>query len=94
MEKQRFIEGEKVYWNAGWNDHPTWKTQQDYYDNPDEGKPFGWMLRGPYDFGYYSQTEGKVILYYEGERNMQDSFCVSECYVIKESEYTNLKPKK
>ena len=40
------------------------------------------MIRGPYDFGYYSATEGKVILYYEGERNMQDSFCVSECYVI------------
>lgn len=27
-----------------------------------------------YDFGYYSQSEGKCILYNEGERNMQDSF--------------------
>ncbi len=27
-----------------------------------------------YDFGHYSQTPGKAILYYEGECNMQDSF--------------------
>lgn len=70
MEEQRFNEGEKVYWNAGWNAHAGI-----------------WMIRGPYDFGYYSATEGKVILYEEGCKNMQDSFCVSENYVIKESEY-------
>ena len=29
-----------------------------------------------YDFGYYSQTKGKCIIYIEGERNMQDSYCV------------------
>ena len=29
-----------------------------------------------YDFGYYSATTGKCILYYEGERNMQDSIVV------------------
>jgi hypothetical protein len=28
-----------------------------------------------YDFGYIGGT-GKAILYYEGERNMQDSFAV------------------
>lgn len=88
MKKEhRFTEGEKVYWNAGWNNHLTWPTQQDYYDHPEDGKPFGWMLRGPYDFGYYSQTEGKVILYEEGCKNMQDSFCVFEDYVITEKEY-------
>jgi len=30
-----------------------------------------------YDFGYYSQTKGKVVIYEEGERNMQDSIVVS-----------------
>ena len=29
-----------------------------------------------YDFGYYSQSEDKVVLYEEGCRNMQDSFVV------------------
>lgn len=29
-----------------------------------------------YDFGYYSRTEGYCVLYYEGERNMQNSFAV------------------
>jgi len=81
-EEQRFKPGDKVYWNAGWNEHLTYDTQQDYYDHPEKGKPFGWMIRGPFDFAYYSATEGKVILYEEGCRNMQDSFCVSECYVI------------
>lgn len=77
MENKRFKEGEKVYWNAGWNEHLNHKTK----------KPVGWMIRGPYDFGYYSAVDGMVILYEEGERNMQDSFAVSENYVIKESEY-------
>lgn len=30
-----------------------------------------------YDFAYYSQTEGKCVLYEEGCQNMQDSFAVS-----------------
>lgn len=76
MEKQRFDEEDKVYWNAGWNSHLDHRT----------GKPVGWMIRGPYDFGFYSVDDGKVVLFEEGERNMQDCFCVSECYVIKESE--------
>jgi len=80
MEEKRFKEGDKVYWNAGWNNSPS-------YAYGGTTPPYGWMLRGPYDFGYYSQTEGKVILYEEGERSMQDSFCVSECYVISEREY-------
>jgi hypothetical protein len=29
-----------------------------------------------YDFGYYSQSPGKVVLYEEGARNMQDSISV------------------
>lgn len=29
-----------------------------------------------YDFGYYSQTEGKVVIYDEGECSMQDSYAV------------------
>lgn len=29
----------------------------------------------PFDFGYVSQT-GRLVLYEEGERNMQDSFAV------------------
>lgn len=76
MEKQRFVDEDKVYWNAGWNSHLDHRT----------GKPVGWMIRGPYYFGYYSKTDGKVILFEEAGRNMQDSFCVLECYVIKESE--------
>ena len=31
-----------------------------------------------YDFGYYSATPGYVVLYEEGERNMQDSFAILE----------------
>ena len=73
----RFEEGEKVYWNAGWNKNINHTT----------GRPVGWMIRGPYDFGYYSATMGKVVLYEEGERSMQDSFVVSVDYVIKEEEY-------
>lgn len=37
-----------------------------------------WKDKEKYDFGYYSQTPGNVILYKEGERNMQDSVCVYE----------------
>ena len=33
-------------------------------------KPFEFI----YDFGYYSTTEGKCIVYICGERNMQDSY--------------------
>jgi len=29
-----------------------------------------------YDFGYFSKTEGRCVIYEEGERNMQDSYCV------------------
>jgi len=83
MEKERrFKEGDKVYWNAGWNHFSTYNSKIDNRDNGGPLLPVGWMIRGPYDFGYYSKIEGKVILYEEGERNMQDSFCVSECYVI------------
>lgn len=32
--------------------------------------------REVYEFGYYSQAEGKCIVYKEGERNFQDSFCL------------------
>ena len=31
-----------------------------------------------YDFGYYSQVEGMVVLYEEGECSMQDSFATKE----------------
>jgi hypothetical protein len=31
-----------------------------------------------YDFGYYSQTDGYVVIYEEGECNMQDSIAVPE----------------
>lgn len=34
-----------------------------------------------YDFGYYSAQDGYVVLYEEGERNMQDSFAVRESEV-------------
>lgn len=30
-----------------------------------------------FDFGYYSETEGKCIIYNEGECNMQDSYAVN-----------------
>lgn len=30
-----------------------------------------------YDFGYYSATPGRCIIYKEGERNMQDSYVVA-----------------
>ena len=36
-------------------------------------KPFEFI----YDFGYYSATEGKCILYIEGECNMQDA-CIAD----------------
>ncbi len=88
MERNfRFEEGEKVYWNAGWNEHSTYDSKVDHRDNGGPLIPVGWMIRGPYDFGYYSKTNGKVILYEEGECNMQDSFCVFDCYVIKAEEY-------
>ena len=29
-----------------------------------------------YDFGYYSNTEGKCVIYEEGEHSMQDSYAV------------------
>ncbi len=29
-----------------------------------------------YDFGYYSQVDGKAVIYEEGECNMQDSYAV------------------
>lgn len=29
-----------------------------------------------YDFGYFSQKLGYVVIYEEGERNMQDSYAV------------------
>lgn len=81
MENQRFKEGEKVYWNAGWNSNRKFDKQE----------AVGWMIRGPYDFGYYSGIKGTVILYEEGCRNMQDSFAVSEDYIIKEEEYEEIK---
>ena len=89
MNEQRFEEGDKVYWNAGWNEHHTYDSKVDHRDNDGPLIEVGWMIRGPYDFGYYSQSEGKVILYEEGCRNMQDSFCVSECYVIHEKDVEN-----
>lgn len=30
-----------------------------------------------YDFGYYSQTYGKCVIYIEGCKNMQDSYAVN-----------------
>jgi hypothetical protein len=86
MENQRFKEGDKVYWNAGWNHHDNWLSPEHRWSG-ESANPVGWMIRGPYDFGYYSQSNGKVILYEEGECNMQDSFCVSECYVIPAKDY-------
>jgi len=85
MEK-RFIAGDKVYWNAGWNHHDHWKDSYDK-DSGREPTPVGWMIRGPFDFAYYSATEGTVVLYEEGERSMQDSFAVSEKYVIPAKDY-------
>ena len=34
-------------------------------------RPFEFL----YEFGYYSATEGKCIVYNHGERNMQDAHC-------------------
>lgn len=31
-----------------------------------------------YDFGYYSQEKGVIVIYEEGCRNMQDSYAVDE----------------
>jgi hypothetical protein len=39
-----------------------------------------------YDFGYYS-LDGMVVLYNEGERNMQDSFAVPEKFVRYNTEH-------
>ena len=93
MDKTRFKEGDKVYWNAGWNEHAHYENPEDYWKPEVKGKPYGWMLRGPYDFGYYSAKDDMVILYNEGERSMQDAICVSECYVITEKEYNQIKQK-
>lgn len=86
METQRFKKGEKVYWNAGWNENLKYDFSG-YTSEKKNEKAVGWMIRGPYDFGYYSVSQGKVILYKEGESSMQDSFCVPECYVISEKEF-------
>lgn len=41
------------------------------------------IFRGTiYDFGYYSQTPDMCVLYYEGERNAQDSFAVKVNEVV------------
>ena len=63
--KTKFNEGDKVEWNAGYNSNISVLTN----------KPVGDMWR-EYDFGYYSATEGKAVLYEVGCRNMQDSICV------------------
>ena len=41
-----------------------------------------------YDFGYYSQVEGKAVIYEEGECNMQDSYAVevADLSVIEDSQ--------
>ena len=93
MNEPKFKKDDKVYWNAGWNDNLHHENMADYWDHPENAKSYGWMLRGPYDFGYYSATPGNVILYKEGERSMQDSFCVDEDYVISEKEYNQIKKK-
>ena len=42
---------------------------------------YGWnnITKAPmeflYEFGYYSATEGKAVVYIQGECNMQDSYC-------------------
>jgi len=40
-----------------------------------------------YDFGYYSATKGKCILYKPGERNMQDSIAVNLTDIKKKTNF-------
>ena len=57
-------------------------TEKDY----SEGEKVIYLDR-VYDFGYYSATKGKVVIYEEGEKNMQDAIAVN----IKEIERAHCK---
>jgi len=50
---------------------------------------YGWnnVTKAPfeflYEFGYYSASEGKAVVYNHGECNMQDSHCFEVAYLRK-----------